>query len=100
MASYTASSPWGKTGSVGGRHLDILNIRPVPAEDDDILYEIESQYTHRPDLLSYDLYGTPKLWWVFAQRNPNQLKDPYWDFVTGISIYIPKLSMLTEVLGL
>jgi hypothetical protein len=100
MASYTASSPWGKTGSVRGRHLDILNIRPVPAEDDDILYEVESQYTHRPDLLSYDLYGTPKLWWVFAQRNMDVIKDPIYDLRAGVKIYLPKVTSLKTLLGL
>jgi hypothetical protein len=37
---------------------------------------------------------------VFAERNPNRLKDPYFDFVTGLGIYIPKAEMLNQVLGL
>jgi hypothetical protein len=41
--------------------MELLEIRPVPAEDDDFKYVIESQYQHRPDLLAYDLYGNPKL---------------------------------------
>ena len=50
MANYKKSSPWSSTTTVNNQYMDILTIRPVPAEGDDILYEIEEQYTHRPDL--------------------------------------------------
>jgi hypothetical protein len=40
------------------------------------------------------------LWWVFAQRNPNRLKDPYFDFVAGVGIYLPKADFLKQLLGL
>jgi hypothetical protein len=50
-------------------------------------------------LLAYDLYGSTKLWWVFAQRNMNVIKDPVYDMVTGTKIYLPQGSKLTEVLG-
>ena len=99
MVEYLVSSPYFNTETYGN-FLDILTYRTIPKEVDDIVYTIKPQHGLRPDLLAYDLYNDSRLWWVFAQRNPNQLKDPYWDFVTGISIYIPKLSMLTEVLGL
>ena len=52
------------------------------------------------DLLAFDLYSDSRLWWVFAQRNPNSLPDPFFDFVVGVGIYIPKLSTLTQVLGI
>ena len=78
----------------------MLSIRPVPSEADDFKYTIESQYTHRPDLLAYDLYGTPKLWWVFVQRNMSVIKDPIYDFVAGTTIYIPKKTNLQRFLGI
>jgi hypothetical protein len=81
-------------------YLDILSIRPVAAEEDDFLYKIEAQYTHRPDLLAYDLYGTSKLWWVFIQRNMDVLQDPVYDFVPGKKIYVPKKSKLFAILGI
>lgn len=71
----------------------------MPAESDDLVYEIEPQYTYRPDLLAYDLYGNHKLWWVFAQRNMNVIKDPIYDFEAGVEIYLPKQSSLRELLG-
>lgn len=96
---YDASSPYSNTPVINDQYLDILNIRPVPAEDDDILYTVETQYTYRPDLLAYDLYGTTKLWWVFAQRNLDILKDPVYDLVPGIKIYLPKGNNLQQQLG-
>jgi hypothetical protein len=97
--SYPNSSPW-KTTPIKENYLDILSIRPVAAEEDDFLYKLEPQYTHRPDLLAYDLYGNSKLWWVFIQRNMDVLQDPIYDFVPGIKIYIPKKSKLFAILGI
>ena len=81
-------------------YMDVLTIRPVPAEKDDIEYKIETQYRHRPDLLAYDLYGNSKLWWVFMQRNMSVIKDPIYDFEPGTTIKIPKKSNLQTYLGI
>lgn len=97
--SYSNASPWHST-SIKQNYLGILIIRPVAAEADDFLYTIEPQYTYRPDLLSFDLYGTAKLWWVFTQRNLDVIQDPMYDFIAGTKIYIPKRSGLFKVLGL
>tara|TARA_B110000503_G_scaffold129783_1_gene202391 strand:- start:44624 stop:44926 length:303 start_codon:yes stop_codon:yes gene_type:complete len=99
MANYDNASPWHTTTQKNGQYLDILDIRPVPAENDDIVYTIEPQYTYRPDLLAYDLYGNHRLWWVFAQRNMNILKDPVYDFVAGTKIYLPKERNVSQILG-
>lgn len=98
MANYTNSSPWLQTPQ-NSLYLELLNIRPVPAEADDYRYVIENQYRHRPDLLSYDLYGDAKLWWVFVQRNMSVLRDPIYDFVPGAIIFLPKKSNLEKFLG-
>ena len=98
-AVYSPVSPWFTT-QIKENYLDVLSIRAVSAEADDFLYTIESQYTHRPDLLAYDLYGEAALWWVFIQRNLDVLQDPIFDFVPGTRIYIPKSSSLKSVLGL
>ena len=98
MAAYTKSSPW-VTTQQNNLYLELLEIRPVPADSDDFRYVIENQYKHRPDLLAYDLYGNPKLWWVFVQRNMSVLKDPIYDFEPGTSIYLPKRSNLEKFLG-
>ena len=99
MAYYDDKSPYKDTKEVNGQFLGILNIRPVPSENDDIVYTIEPQYTYRPDLLAYDLYGDRRYWWVFAQRNMNILKDPVYDFIAGTQIYLPKERNITAKLG-
>jgi hypothetical protein len=98
MATYGNASPWATT-SQNSLYLNLLDIRPVPAENDDYRYVIENQYKHRPDLLAYDLYSDVKLWWVFMQRNMNVIKDPIYDFVPGTVIYLPKKSNLEKFLG-
>jgi hypothetical protein len=98
MAKYSKTSPWLNTPQ-NNLYLELLEIRPVPAEADDYRYTIENQYRHRPDLLAYDLYGNAKLWWVFVQRNMSVIKDPIYDFVPGVTIYIPKKSNLNKYLG-
>ncbi len=98
MAKYRSTSPYYKTKQ-NKLYLELLSIRSVPAEADDFLYTIENQYKHRPDLLAYDLYGSPKLWWVFVQRNMDTIKDPIFDFEPGTKIYIPKKSNLERYLG-
>jgi alpha-L-fucosidase len=96
---YKNTSPWAATQQ-NRLYLDLLSIRPVPAESDDFKYVIENQYRNRPDLLAFDLYGDPKLWWVFAARNPNKLgPDPYFNFTAGTGIYIPNIDTLRTVLG-
>ena len=79
--------------------MELLTIRPVPAESDDYKYVIESQYKHRPDLLAYDLYGNANLWWVFVQRNMSIIKDPIYDFEPGTIIFCPKKTKLEKYLG-
>lgn len=96
---YPATSPYFATNIVNNKFLDVMVNRPIPYNPSDVYWEIPIVYQYRPDLLAYDLYSNSKLWWVFAQRNPNALKDPYFDFVAGLSIYLPKQDTLTQVLG-
>ena len=96
---YTSTSPYANTDITPQGFLDILAIRPVPAEEDDVSYTIEPQYNHRPDLLSYDLYGTPKYWWIFAQRNMDLISDPVFDLESGITIKLPKPRNVSRYLG-
>ncbi len=98
MTRYHNSSPW-KTTPQNSLYLELLKVRPVPAEQDDFRYVIENQYRHRPDLLAFDLYGDTKLWWVFVQRNMSVIKDPIYDFEPGVTIFLPKKSNLEKFLG-
>jgi hypothetical protein len=80
-------------------YLDVLNFIDIPSEVDDIEFEITSLYMHRPDLLAYDIYGDSQLWWVFAVRNKDVLRDSLYDFVPGQRIFLPKLETIKNAVG-
>ncbi len=98
--AYSQSSPYYNTSVYRNEFLDVMVNRPIKALASDRSWTITETYNLRPDLLAYDLYGDGKLWWVFAQRNPNSLPDPLFDFTTGKTIYLPQLSTLQQNLGL
>jgi hypothetical protein len=98
MAAYTSTSPYFQTG-YSQFFLDVMVNRAIPKQPDDRLFKINQTYQYRPDLLAFDLYDTPNLWWVFYQRNPNTLTKPPLDFVAETVIYLPKITTLRTVLG-
>ena len=100
MAStYDKASPYYFTDQSLG-YLDALSFRDIPYQTDDIMFTVTPTYMHRPDLLAYDFYQNTQLWWVFAVRNKDIIKDPVYDLVPGVTIYIPKITTLKDVLGL
>ena len=99
MTKYSGTSPYFET-DMQSTYLDVLNPRTLTAELDDQTYTIERTYAYRPDLLAYDLYGTPRLWWVFAQRNPDEIEDPIYDFKPGVTIQLPKANNISNDLGI
>jgi len=98
MATYPSTSPYFNTG-ITQFYLDVMVNRPIPKLPDDLQFEINQTYQYRPDMLAFDLYETPTLWWVFYQRNPNTLQAPPLDFKIGTMIYLPKITTLQTVLG-
>ena len=98
MAKYSSTSPYFATPQ-NDINLEPLVRRNFAIEDDDQAYTIERTYAYRPDLLAYDLYGTPRFWWVFAQRNPDQIEDPIYDFRPGVTIQLPKPGNVKTDLG-
>lgn len=98
MITYNSTSPYFATPEVNG-YLDVIEFRNIPAETDDILFEITPGYQYRPDLLAYDLYDDVGLWWVFAVRNKSVIKDPVYDIVAGVKIYLPKITTIRNALG-
>lgn len=98
MATYDATSPYFTT-EYSQFFLDVMQNRPIPKENDDLLFKINLTYQYRPDLLAFDMYDNASLWWVFYQRNPNTLQKPPLDFAAGTTIYVPKITTLRSVLG-
>lgn len=97
---YPSSSPYYFTETFQSQFLDIMINRPITMNPLDEYWTITQTYHMRPDLLAYDLYDDSRLWWVFAQRNPNSLADPLFDFVAGKQIYIPQIQTLRSDLGI
>jgi len=97
--AYDSTSPYFDTG-YSQFFLDVMVNRPIPKENDDLTFVINTTYQYRPDLLAYDLYQNAALWWVFYQRNPNTLTAPPLDFVVGVQIFLPKMPTLKSALGI
>jgi hypothetical protein len=94
---YSKSSPYYQTPQTS-TYLEAWQPPPVAPSQTDVLVEITSRYARRPDLLSFDLYGTPNLWWTFAMVNPDAIRDPINDMVAGLQIYVPSRTTLSGYL--
>ena len=97
--AYDSTSPYFETG-YSQFFLDVMVNRPIPKENDDLTFVINTTYQYRPDLLAFDLYQNAALWWVFYQRNPNTLTAPPLDFAVGVQIFLPKMPTLKSALGI
>jgi len=98
MANYNKTSSYSET-PITEYYMDLMVDRTIPKIENDVLFSITATYANRPDLLAFDLYDDADLWWVFASRNPDVLIDPLNDFSGGTEIYLPKLTLLREILG-
>jgi len=96
---YNTTSPYYLTPQTSWS-LDIWSPRLIPKMDTDAPFVVTQIYNNKPDLLAYDLYGTTRLWWVFAVRNPNLINDPIYDLVTGLEIMVPQPASLKSLLGI
>jgi len=92
MAKYSADS-FIRNPSIDptGKFMGMNNLPTIPVTLDDEPYTITEQYDERPDLLAHVLYGSSKYWYVFALRNPDELKDPIRDFKAGVNIILPSV---------
>lgn len=100
MATYNRKSPY-YTASQNTGYLGVISdFKNIPALANDIYWEITPQYKYRPDLLAYDIYEDTALWWVFAVRNKDVIRDPVYDMIPGTKIFIPQLATIKKSLGL
>ena len=73
----------------GLTYLDFSIMTTFDSDPTDTAITLDQKYHHRPDLLSYDLYGTPEMSLIFALLNPDIIKDPIYDFISGTTIMVP-----------
>lgn len=63
-------------------------------QDSDSFFYIDAKYAYRPDLISYNIYGSPLYYWAILAAN--NMKS-FWDMEPGLTIRIPDLiSILGE----
>jgi hypothetical protein len=94
---YKSHSPWSKTSVLYGRVLDIQKKRNLFRDPMNEFIPIPQEFDKRPDLFSFEKYGTAKYWWIFAQRNPDDIIDPINDFTAGKYIYVPSRSNIDKM---
>ena len=58
-------------------------------DDSDIILIVTSEYNNKPGKLAYDLYGTPRLSWIFRYYNPDLISDIIFDLKEGMILRIP-----------
>lgn len=68
----------------------------MPHQSDAVI-EVTQPVEHRLDLLAYQFYGTPDLWWVIAEIN--QLLDPFTEVVVGKELRLPQRERLFNALS-
>lgn len=97
--NYPETSPYALTTQSNwaiGRYQH----RRIPPASTDGYEPIPAEFNMRPDLMAAKLYGNAELYWVFMVRNLNVIRDPFWDFLAGVSIYIPTKETLKAALGI
>jgi hypothetical protein len=99
MANFHRRDSFLKNAGVFDQFLDLNSLPKIPRTVNDKTYTIERGYAGRPDLLADALYDNSRLWWVFALRNPDLIKDPLRDFKEGSEIKVPSMSTIETIIG-
>ncbi len=61
-----------------------------------VYYTIPIQFQYRPDLIAYKFYKDSSLDWILTYAN--QFKNSPEDYVAGISILIPELTRIKQLI--
>tara|TARA_B100001564_G_scaffold30311_1_gene22303 strand:+ start:154 stop:456 length:303 start_codon:yes stop_codon:yes gene_type:complete len=97
MARYSNQSFITRGSLIDETFLDVNRLPRVPRSLYDEDFIITQEFDQRPDLLSYKLYETSRLWWVFAMRNLDTIKDPIRDFKAGTKIKLPASESIKDL---
>lgn len=96
-STYNTRSPYYNTPQLNQyvTYLDYWQPRLLGFSSDDATIILGQKYRYRPDLLSYDAYGTPALWWVFSVYNSDVIQDPIYDMIPGIQLIVPSTTSIS-----
>jgi len=100
--TYTRGSPYFNTDQKDDliSFLDFIEFREIPRDATDDVITVSTKFHQRPDLLSFDLYGTTELWWVFVVANPDQMIDPIYGLVADLDLVVPTKQRILNIIGL
>lgn len=64
--------------------------------DSGVYHTVSEHEIGRLDLVAYDYYGDPLLWWVIADAN--QISDQFTEVQAGQVIFVPNLDIVSGAL--
>lgn len=70
----------------------------LPYDSTDYYMVIPTKYDLKPGGLAKELYGNPRLLWVFSVMNREIITDPLFDFRAGIIIRVPTKERIESLL--
>ena len=94
---YDGKSNYART-ALNRKYLELYEplLKSDNLSEETMTFIIESKYNKRPDLLAFEMYGSARLWWVFAHYNRDTLTDPIMDFTSGTKIKAPRTFRITR----
>lgn len=75
--------------------LDVAKIPRIDMSRGDYVI-VPPECENRIDLFSYQQYKSSRMWWVIAVANADTIKDPIWDFRSGMTVFVPRDADLLE----
>lgn len=76
-------------------YLDVSSLPKVNVGKGDYVL-VPPECENRIDLFSYQQYKSSRMWWVIALANADVIRDPIWDFKSGMTIFVPRDAALLE----
>lgn len=82
-----------------GMFLDVYTNIELPYDvETDFYYTVTREFENRPGALANELYGTPRVAWIFMKYNPDTINDPLTDLKYGVVLKLPERNRLLRIL--
>ena len=81
-----------KEKETGISYLATREVKEIPLKSSDTYHIVKSHEASRLDLIAYNYYKNPLLWWVIAQAN--NIYNPIEGVPVGTTLRIPSLETL------
>jgi hypothetical protein len=94
MSTYDNKSYLHSTGK-NGFYLDIAKLPSMTGVNSKTVV-VPPECDNRIDLFSYQQYGSSRYWWMIALANADAIKDPIWDFRSGMTVLVPDKAKLSD----